>query len=235
MDCSLGIVLEALPLYCLLALVKLLFWLYFIEQISTHNIEIHFQDSHSKAYKILLGNLAAKSHFWYMIIFFSQKYMYVYISAIDYLQLIPSWYRLPSAFSTLSFFPNLYLHNLKSHTPCPVPSVLLGSEMFSSETSTAKPVESVNTVLNFLLIIHQSGLSLKLPFMFICQLLLRPFITQNPSTWRSCFYRPLMSLPFAFSVMCAWRYSEGKRAFGFLGESHAIMSMTRFTWHFLIK
>lgn len=151
------------------------------------------------------------------------------------LQVAFSWYRLSSSFSTSSFFSNLYLHYFKSHTHCPVPSLLFGLEIFSGETSTAKPVESLNTVLNFLLIIHQSELSLKLPFMFICQLLLRPFITQNPSTWRSCFYRPLMSLPFAFSVICAWRYSEGKRAPGFLGEFHAIMSMTRFTWHFLIR
>lgn len=180
--------------------------------------------------------MAAKSYLWYMIIFFFLRNINMYIICpTDYLQLIPSWYRSPSAFSTSSFFPNSYLHNLKSHTYCPVPSVLLGLEMFSGETSTANPVESVNTVLNFLLIIHQSGLSLKLLFMFICQLLLRPFITQNPSAWRSCFYRPLMSLPFAFSVMCAWRYSEGKRALGFLGEPHAIMSMTRFTWHFHIK
>lgn len=150
-----------------------------------------------------------------MIIIFLLRNLYVYISPTDYLQLILSWYRLPSSFSTSSFFPNLYLHNLKSHTHCPVSSLLLGLEMFSGETSTAKPVESVNTVLNFLLIIHQSGLSLKLPFMFICQLLLRPFITQNPSIWRSCFYRPLMSLPFAFSVMCAWRYSEDKKGFWF--------------------
>lgn len=176
-----------------------------------------------------------KSYLWYIIIFFLLRNIYLYISPIYYDQLILSWYRLPSSFSTSSFFLNLYLHYLKSHIHCPVPTLLLSLEMFSGETSTAKPVESVSTVLNFLLIIHQSGLSLKLPFMFICQLLLRPFITQNPSTWRSCFYGPLMSLPFAFSVMCAWRYSEGKRAFAFLGESHAIMSMTRFTWHFLIK
>lgn len=170
-----------------------------------------------------------------MIIFFFLRNIYVYIPPTDYLQLISSWYRLPSSFSTSSFFPNLYLHNLKSHTHCPVSSLLLGLEMFSGENSTAKPVESVNIALNFLFIIHQSGLSLKLPFMFICQLLLGPFITQNPSTWRSCFYRPLMSLTFAFSAMCAWRYSEGKRAFGFLGESRAIMPMTRCTWYFLIK
>lgn len=108
----------------------------------------------------------------------------------------------------------------------PTSFCLLGLEMFWGETNTAKPAKSVNTVLNSLLIIHQSGLSLQLPFMFICQLLLRPFITLNPSTWRSHFYRPLMSLHFAFGVMSARRYSEGKRAFGFLGKSHAIMTIT---------
>lgn len=98
--------------------------------------------------------------------------------------------------------------------------------MCSGEPRTAKPVESVNIILNFFLIIHQSGFSLQLHYMFICQLLLRPFITLNPSSWRSQFYRPLMSLHFAFGFMCFWRYSEGKSPFVFLGELHAIMTVT---------
>lgn len=86
MDCSFGIILEALPLPCLPVLIKLLSQLYFIEQLNIHNIEIHFQGSNSKAYKTLMGKFGCKILF---VIhdsnFFSQKQICIYIS-----------YRLPS-------------------------------------------------------------------------------------------------------------------------------------------
>lgn len=77
-----------------------------MEQLNTHNIKMHFQDSNSKAYKMLLGKSGYKILFVIYDHNFLLRKIYVYICPTDYhIFFLRNIYYIYLLSITLSWYP----------------------------------------------------------------------------------------------------------------------------------